>query len=71
MEIVEITIHGDTFVAMDTDYYGIVNTTVLEPNLYGKTEFIKHKFFHHFTEDGPEPIPKQTMIEILTNHKEN
>ena len=71
MEIVELTIHGETFVGMNTDYYGTVKTTILEASLYGKTEFIKRKFFHQFTEDGPEPIPKDTMITILTNHREN
>jgi len=71
MEIVEITIDGNTFVAMDTDYEGIVNTTVLEANLYGKTEFMRHKFFHQFTEDGPEPLSRELMTKILTTHEDN
>jgi hypothetical protein len=70
MEILEINIDGEVYVSMDTDYHGIVNTTILESNLYGKTQFLRKEFFHHFTEDGPKPVTREEMEKILIQHKD-
>jgi len=70
MDILEITIDGETYVSMDTDYFGLVETSILEANLYGKTKFLKKEFFHHFTENGPQPVSRETIQQILIQHKD-
>jgi hypothetical protein len=70
MEIFEINIGGEVYVSMDSDYEGMINTTILEPNLYGKNLFLGREFFHRFTENGPEQITKEEMQKILIQHKE-
>ncbi len=70
MDILEITIDGETYVSMDTDYYGMIDTTIMEANLYGKNEFLRKEFYHHFTENGPQSVSKETMQQILIQHKD-
>ena len=73
MDIYELTIDGEVFVSMGDQLGEVyhINTIVLEPNLYGKTLFLRQKFFHKFTENGPQKLEREEMVNILKEHKEN
>ena len=70
MEIFEINVGGVVYVGMESDYEGMINTTILEPNLCGKNLFLRNEFFHHFTEDGPEQITRAEMSKILIHSED-
>ena len=71
MEIFEITIDDEVYISMDTDYFGIINTIVLESNMYGKVKFLDKDFFYIMSEEGPIAVSGIEMAKILLHHKEN